>query len=166
MIMCVDPTLINVIKKIKHKINVFIWRMMFNRLPTRRNFVKRGIDVELVMCPCCNEEREDGVHLFLKCSLAVQLWHKLELDETFPHFVDMDDLFKWIDAQDVGNYCRVIIDTVCLTLIWVCWTYINAFVFANMLFDSILSFSFIWFCNTNREAKKNRNGWMQNPFMN
>lgn len=37
-------------KCVPFKINVFILRMMLNRLPTRCNLVKRGIDEESVMC--------------------------------------------------------------------------------------------------------------------
>lgn len=52
-------------KYIPIKVNVFIWRMMLNQLPTRCNLVRRGIDVESMLCMCCNDKQEVVEHLFL-----------------------------------------------------------------------------------------------------
>nr|KAJ0208844.1 hypothetical protein LSAT_V11C400207080 [Lactuca sativa] len=156
------------------KINIFIWRLILNRLPTRSNLHHRGIDVSTILCPCCGEVIEDGVHLFLKCSMTRQLWLKFArwIDLTVPSFNSIEDVFEWIDSEVVANARRLIIDTTCATLIWVLWTYRNALVFGivkykkELMFDSIVSFSFNWFCSMNRKVKKTITGWLQNPLMN
>ncbi|GJX29545.1 RNA-directed DNA polymerase, eukaryota, reverse transcriptase zinc-binding domain protein [Tanacetum coccineum] len=33
------------------KLNVFLWRMLLDRLPTRTNLYNRGIDIDCVLCP-------------------------------------------------------------------------------------------------------------------
>ncbi|KAL4557110.1 hypothetical protein LXL04_035280 [Taraxacum kok-saghyz] len=52
------------------KINVFIGKVMLNRLPCRSQLVLRGIDVESVFCPCYQEEEETVSHLFFGCIIA------------------------------------------------------------------------------------------------
>nr|GEW00533.1 putative reverse transcriptase domain-containing protein [Tanacetum cinerariifolium] len=46
------------------KINVFMWRMFLDRLPTRNNLVNRGVDVPFILCPICEAEVESQNHLF------------------------------------------------------------------------------------------------------
>lgn len=44
------------------KINIFIWRLVLNRLLTKSNLDYRGIELPLILCPYCGEVQEDGVH--------------------------------------------------------------------------------------------------------
>ncbi|GKA17317.1 reverse transcriptase domain, reverse transcriptase zinc-binding domain protein, partial [Tanacetum coccineum] len=36
------------------KVNIFMWRALKGRLPVRVKLNRRGIDLDLVLCPCCN----------------------------------------------------------------------------------------------------------------
>ncbi|PWA47435.1 reverse transcriptase domain, Reverse transcriptase zinc-binding domain protein [Artemisia annua] len=58
------------------KVNVFIWRMFLDKLPTRSNLSARGVDVPCVLCPVCDSEVESRNHLFFGCSLVSEL-HRL-----------------------------------------------------------------------------------------
>ncbi|GKE22626.1 RNA-directed DNA polymerase, eukaryota, reverse transcriptase zinc-binding domain protein, partial [Tanacetum coccineum] len=46
------------------KVNVFLWRLSLNKLPSRVNLDKKGIDVDLLLCPICNKDVETVSHLF------------------------------------------------------------------------------------------------------
>ena len=117
---------------------------------------------------------EDGIYLFLKCLMARELWLKFArwIDLMVPSFNSIEDVFEWIDCQAIANARRLIIETTCATLIWVPWTYWNAIVFwivkykKELMFDSIASFSFRWFCSRNCKVKKTITGWLQNLLMN
>ncbi|PWA59568.1 reverse transcriptase zinc-binding domain-containing protein [Artemisia annua] len=53
------------------KVNMLVWRAMLNHLPTRSSLDHRGIDIESLLCPCCNNNVEDSNHVFL---LVILLW--------------------------------------------------------------------------------------------
>ncbi|PWA92433.1 RNA-directed DNA polymerase, eukaryota [Artemisia annua] len=55
------------------KVNVFVWRAMLNRLPTHTSLDHRGIDIESLMCPCCNNNVEDSNHVFFTSNVALEL---------------------------------------------------------------------------------------------
>jgi len=57
--------------KVKH----FCWRAIHDSLPTRVNLYKRGMEVD-VYCPCCGNEYETVMHLFLDCDVAREFWLK------------------------------------------------------------------------------------------
>ena len=35
------------------KVNIFIWRLLYDRLPLRTNLVTKGIDDPSILCPLC-----------------------------------------------------------------------------------------------------------------
>ncbi|GJV06756.1 RNA-directed DNA polymerase, eukaryota, reverse transcriptase zinc-binding domain protein, partial [Tanacetum coccineum] len=68
------------------KINVFMWRLLLNKLPSRVNLDRRGIDVGSILCPICQDDVEswyswlDSLHasskvrLFLEGAGGTLLW--------------------------------------------------------------------------------------------
>ncbi|KAL4557518.1 hypothetical protein LXL04_035699 [Taraxacum kok-saghyz] len=63
-------------KWVPKKHNIFIWRVIIDRIPTRRNLSDKGIDIPCTLCPICEENEDDSFHLFFACTLAVTLWRK------------------------------------------------------------------------------------------
>nr|GEW74609.1 RNA-directed DNA polymerase, eukaryota [Tanacetum cinerariifolium] len=55
-------------KFIPIKVNVFLWRMFLDRLPTRPNLVNRGLIIPCIICPICGAAAESRNHLFFGCS--------------------------------------------------------------------------------------------------
>ncbi|GKB68686.1 RNA-directed DNA polymerase, eukaryota, reverse transcriptase zinc-binding domain protein [Tanacetum coccineum] len=55
------------------KANVFLWRLALNKLPSRVNLEKKGIDVDSLLCPICNDDVETVNHIFLSCDMAKDL---------------------------------------------------------------------------------------------
>ncbi|GJR97832.1 RNA-directed DNA polymerase, eukaryota [Tanacetum coccineum] len=47
------------------KINVFLWRLALNKLPTRVNLDRKGIDIDSTLCPICGEDVETVKSHFL-----------------------------------------------------------------------------------------------------
>ncbi|GKC76718.1 RNA-directed DNA polymerase, eukaryota, reverse transcriptase zinc-binding domain protein [Tanacetum coccineum] len=41
-------------KSLPRKVNIFVWRLALDRLPTRLNLSLRGLDIPSIMCPMCN----------------------------------------------------------------------------------------------------------------
>ena len=38
---------------VPRKVNIFIWRLLLDRLPTRERLSARGLEIESLMCPIC-----------------------------------------------------------------------------------------------------------------
>ena len=49
---------------------VCAWRLLLDRLPTRFNLAKRGMQLTNLSCPLCQEYEESGQHLFTMCKVA------------------------------------------------------------------------------------------------
>ena len=59
---------------IPSRLNVFGWRLRLNRLPTKVNLDRRGIELGPVLCPMCGDDVETVNHIFFTCEVAVELW--------------------------------------------------------------------------------------------
>ena len=93
------------------KVNIFAWRIRWNRLPTRMNLETRGVDVESIMCPCCGESGEEVNHLFVSCVMAKQLWDRLArwIEVEIPAFSSVEEMWNWVDTQPIVRRRRVIV---------------------------------------------------------
>ena len=50
------------------------WRVLENKLATRVNLSRRGVQLESLRCVLCGKEEESGSHLFFGCSFAWRVW--------------------------------------------------------------------------------------------
>ncbi|PWA95070.1 60S ribosomal protein L16, mitochondrial [Artemisia annua] len=53
------------------------WRITKERLPTRVNLDRRGIDMDAVHCLICDEDLETDLHLFVTCNVPLKLRGKV-----------------------------------------------------------------------------------------
>nr|GEW51620.1 RNA-directed DNA polymerase, eukaryota [Tanacetum cinerariifolium] len=101
----VSPTATRWIRDIPIKVNVFLWRLSLNKLPSRMNLDKKGIDVDLILCPICNDDVETFNHLFFSCDMAKDLWSLLvrwwELD--IPFCLNISDWQIWEFDPNAGT---------------------------------------------------------------
>nr|GEX94408.1 transposon TX1 uncharacterized [Tanacetum cinerariifolium] len=58
------------VKQIPIKVNVLAWKISMDRLPTRVNLHRRGVQVSSISCPICCEALENLDHLLFCCDLA------------------------------------------------------------------------------------------------
>ncbi|GKB94228.1 RNA-directed DNA polymerase, eukaryota, reverse transcriptase zinc-binding domain protein [Tanacetum coccineum] len=63
-------------KWVPKKVSIFIWRALKGRLPVREELDKRGIDLDTLLCPCCNV-LESCNHSLVLCDLAMNVWEKI-----------------------------------------------------------------------------------------
>ncbi|GJW68358.1 RNA-directed DNA polymerase, eukaryota, reverse transcriptase zinc-binding domain protein [Tanacetum coccineum] len=62
-------------KTLPRKVNVFMWRLMLDRLPHRLNLSSCGIDIPSISCPSCNGNVESSNHIFFDCVNAKDIWN-------------------------------------------------------------------------------------------
>nr|GEV05024.1 RNA-directed DNA polymerase, eukaryota, reverse transcriptase zinc-binding domain protein [Tanacetum cinerariifolium] len=80
-------------KMIPKKVNVFMWRMLLDRLPNRLNLSSRGLDIDSISCMVCNGHVESNDHIFFTCDAAVAIWNLVRswIDLPLPSFLSCED---------------------------------------------------------------------------
>ncbi|GJR95651.1 RNA-directed DNA polymerase, eukaryota, reverse transcriptase zinc-binding domain protein [Tanacetum coccineum] len=126
------------------KINVFMWRLLLNKLPSRVNLDRRGID--------------DLWDLLAK-------WWELDI----PVCANISEWYSWLDSLHASSKVRLFLEGVGGTLLWSIWSFRNRLVFSSsppkkaLLWDSIVSHSFLWISSRNPKLNFSWLDWLKNP---
>ncbi|GJU47741.1 RNA-directed DNA polymerase, eukaryota, reverse transcriptase zinc-binding domain protein [Tanacetum coccineum] len=118
-------------RNIPIKVNVFLWRVMLNKLPTMVNLDRRDL-----------------------WALLARWW---ELD--VPFCANISEWFSWLDSLYISNKAWLFLDGVGGTLMWSIWSFRNRLVFSNsppkksLLWDNIISYSYLWISSRNPKFK-------------
>ncbi|PWA61836.1 RNA-directed DNA polymerase, eukaryota [Artemisia annua] len=88
-------------RHIPKKVNIFLWRALRDRLPTRWNLSNKGIDIESILCPVCTSSPETVEHTLWTCSLATSIWLKTFqwLDLDFPSSLTIAEVLEDLDNR-------------------------------------------------------------------
>ncbi|GJU96848.1 reverse transcriptase domain, reverse transcriptase zinc-binding domain protein [Tanacetum coccineum] len=122
-------------KLVPKKVNIFVWRALRRRLPVRVELDKRGIDLDSVLCPCCNNIVETGAHSLITCDLAMSVWDKI-FDWWKVRSVNaftIDEFFSSNRNLNVPNYFSRVWQVVIWSIGYYIWKERNSRVFGNKL---------------------------------
>ncbi|GKC97494.1 RNA-directed DNA polymerase, eukaryota [Tanacetum coccineum] len=113
------------------KINIFIWRVLRDRLPTRWNLSRKGIDLDSLNCPICDTSVETTNHSLWFCSLATTLWHRVFvwLDIAPPNPSNIQDVFSWLDNMRLSSAQKSALEVICGVVFWSLWHFRNKLIF-------------------------------------
>ncbi|GKA42376.1 RNA-directed DNA polymerase, eukaryota, reverse transcriptase zinc-binding domain protein [Tanacetum coccineum] len=92
-------------KVLPRKVNIFIWRLILDRLPTRLNLSLKGLEITSIECPICNIGMESVDHVFLGCELALNIWRLVRVwtDIDMPSFSSWFDWSHWFEDWRVSK---------------------------------------------------------------
>ncbi|XP_071726863.1 uncharacterized protein [Rutidosis leptorrhynchoides] len=144
---------------------------MLKRLPVRTELDKRGIDLDSVRCPNCNNEVDTVEHMILKCQKIKDLWCRV---------------FKWANLgnmsySDIGDMFlgklhssnSTAFSKIWQTIEWVAgysiWRNRKEKTFKNkdwsvpMLLNEIQVKSFMWVASRLKIKKIEWTQWLLNP---
>ncbi|KAL0001429.1 hypothetical protein SO802_015210 [Lithocarpus litseifolius] len=113
--------------KVPLKLNIFVWKLMRDRLQTMLSLFNRGIS-SLNLCPLCNEESESTTHLFLLCPFTRACWHGSGLAI---HSYDFNSITvqQWLTSLLLKHKKKEVHSMEYLqavfTYLWSIWTYRN-----------------------------------------
>ncbi|GJZ25083.1 RNA-directed DNA polymerase, eukaryota [Tanacetum coccineum] len=108
------------IKCIPIKVNVFVWKLSLDRLPTRSNLLSRNILVSDVACPLCDHELEDSSHLFFGCPIAKDVqklvcrWWNLDVQP----YESYDGWLSWFKSIRFGSKTKDVLEGVFYVSWW------------------------------------------------
>ncbi|GJS86032.1 RNA-directed DNA polymerase, eukaryota [Tanacetum coccineum] len=100
------------VKSIPIKVNVFVWKLVQDRIPTRLNLMSRNIFVPSVECPVCNNDSESSSHLFFGCQVAKEVlklicrWWDLVLYD----FDNYDGWLLWFKSIRLGSKLKGVLE--------------------------------------------------------
>ncbi|XP_058723527.1 uncharacterized protein LOC131595241 [Vicia villosa] len=158
------------------KLKIFGWRVLQDRLPTKKQLFSRGIITQIqdTLCIVCQQEVEDITHLLFQCGNLQNVWRRI---------------YIWLEINlvPIGDCCNNFLSFVTglagmmsprraaaiwLTCCWCIWMQRNDIIFNDAEFDSeelffrILWQSWWWLA---LEAKDriacNFYEWFQNPHL-
>nr|GEY29987.1 RNA-directed DNA polymerase, eukaryota [Tanacetum cinerariifolium] len=119
-------------KAIPIKVNVHAWKVKLDRLPTRLNISRRGIDIESILFPMCGKEVESTSHIFLTCQMSKEI-------SSYEEWLD------WILNMRLSVNSKQLFEGVCYVLWWHVWSFRNKTIFGSqihskaMIFDDVMS---------------------------
>ncbi|GKE94974.1 RNA-directed DNA polymerase, eukaryota, partial [Tanacetum coccineum] len=159
-------------KVVPIKINIFAWKVCFDKLPTRLNLSLRGIDIPSIVCPNCSLARESCSHLFFSCSMARLPWRKVARwwDFDIPEFssYSYEEWITWFKSIRIPKAVMDVLEGVFYVMWWVIWKFRSQVLFGNsrprldLLFDEIVLLSFTW-CSNRCKNNIDWFSWMKYP---
>ncbi|KAJ0611749.1 putative RNA-directed DNA polymerase [Helianthus annuus] len=140
------------------KCNIFAWRAVMDRLPTKLELRKRSIQVGDVMCPLCGSGEESADHLFTACSFATAIWSKISSWCKVPFIMafSFKDVVVAHRFSGLKGRLSLAYQGIVLISCWLIWQVRNDCVFngkvpkVEEVFCSIRSLGFLWFSNRSK----------------
>nr|GFB08824.1 RNA-directed DNA polymerase, eukaryota [Tanacetum cinerariifolium] len=135
------------IKSVPIKVNVHAWKVKLDALLTRLNISRRGIVIDSILCPICDNGVESSNHLFFTCNLARQLsrmithlWDTPQVEGN-----SYDDWWSWLLSWRLSSKYKLILEGIFYVTWWYLWSYRNKLLFESKnplkatIFDDIVS---------------------------
>ncbi|XP_071699026.1 uncharacterized protein [Rutidosis leptorrhynchoides] len=153
------------------KVEVFIWRVLKGRIPVLIELDKRGVDLNSVRCPTCDNDIENINHFILSCDKTRDVWAKIFDWWAVPRPQNLT-VRSLVDGStgslgsDVG---RDVWQAVIWTSVYLLWKYRNEKVFKNKCWNvpvavcEIQVKSFEWVVRRCKGKDIDWNRWLHNP---
>ncbi|XP_071712769.1 uncharacterized protein [Rutidosis leptorrhynchoides] len=156
---------------IPSKLGIFIWRAKLKRLPVLIELEKRGIDLNSVRFPTCDDGIESIDHSLVLCKHAFEVWDRVckwwNLDTV--NIFSVDDLFCGKHPKIKSSWSLKLWQAI----EWICGYYIwknrNQKIFkkkwwsGSVILNEIQIKSFEWISIRSRKKQWDWNQWLVNP---
>ncbi|GJR88484.1 RNA-directed DNA polymerase, eukaryota, reverse transcriptase zinc-binding domain protein [Tanacetum coccineum] len=158
------------VKFVPIKVNILAWKIRSDALPTRINISRRGIDIQSISCPICENGVESSEHLFFSCNMIREIgskiarWWNINYDEVSSY----EEWKTWLISCRMETKLKQMFEGVWYSLWWCVWSYRNKLLFDDktpmkaIIFDNVISSSFYW-CKSRCKASFGWNEWLKNP---
>ena len=113
--------------KIPPRVQVFLWLLSHNKLMTKDNLAKRGIEKPLDCVYCI--DKETIAHLFFGCVVAKQIWRQVSILLSIYLGSDYLSIARFWPA----NKKHTMLNSFCACILWTLWRNRNPHVFNNAI---------------------------------
>ncbi|GJY65541.1 RNA-directed DNA polymerase, eukaryota, reverse transcriptase zinc-binding domain protein [Tanacetum coccineum] len=153
------------------KVNILSWRVWHRRITTRLNLDCRGIDLDTVRCPVCDDDTESEEHIFIHCKASSDTWKEVFSwwKISGPPTTSVDDMILLADRTPIASNQSKYFDVVVHAAIWNLWNYKNNVTFSverpskDLICNDIKLSSFTWISSRNKKTSLNWLDWFSDP---
>jgi hypothetical protein len=123
------------LKAVPLKVNLFVWRLFLNRLPTKDNLFRRGaIDAAQLSCAALCGDLEDRDHLFFRCGVYGRIWllisKWLGFESAF-NATPSTHAYQFCGLGDFSKNSRTVFAILWISVLFVVWKDRNNRIFQN-----------------------------------
>ncbi|GJT35573.1 RNA-directed DNA polymerase, eukaryota, reverse transcriptase zinc-binding domain protein [Tanacetum coccineum] len=119
-------------------------------LPHRLNLSLRGLDIDSIMCPMCNNHVESNAHVFFSCNIARDVWSLVRgwCGSNFASLSSSEDWDAWYLSWSASKDRKIQAYLIFASSCWVLWCFRNKVTFHSQvtrksdIFDNIRLFFF------------------------
>ncbi|XP_071726923.1 uncharacterized protein [Rutidosis leptorrhynchoides] len=152
------------------KANVFVWRLLLDRLPNRLNLSFHGLPIDTIFCPSCSIGGESRDHVFLFCNVAREIWHGISIwsDIRWQPFDSVNDIFVWLDSKPGSITKKSRMFCIVVSTLWWIWRLLSDTLFGSntikrcSILDYIRFSSYSWLKARSKFAPS-WNTWITHP---
>ncbi|XP_071712601.1 uncharacterized protein [Rutidosis leptorrhynchoides] len=153
------------------RMKVFVWRALKERIPVRIELDERGIDLDSVRCPLCDDDVETVIHSLALCKCEHDIWSRVFKWWNLENFSSQG--ISELSMVDNGSQCSTQGNLIWQAARWICsyliWSTRNNLVFqrkqwnATCALNEIQIKSFEWISRRLKDTKLDWHIWLTNP---
>ncbi|XP_071715286.1 uncharacterized protein [Rutidosis leptorrhynchoides] len=153
------------------KIGIFIWRVLRRRIAVKVELDRRGIDLDTLLCPICDNVVESVDHAIYSCKSAQDIWIGIFKwwDLSLPSGYTLEDLIKCSNSFGMEPFKKKVWQAVIWSTCYMIWKNRNLKVFKNdadsspKIVSDIQVKSFEWIKNRSRKSLITWQQWLISP---
>ncbi|KAJ9551049.1 hypothetical protein OSB04_015094 [Centaurea solstitialis] len=108
------------------KVNITVWRMFLDCLPTKGNILHRGIPIESIMCDICGKKAENQQHCLVDCHYIFPVWRKILSWWSIPfRNLQVNEVIQGFKGELGDKMIAGIFSAVCFSALWTIWAWRN-----------------------------------------
>ncbi|PWA77606.1 reverse transcriptase domain, Reverse transcriptase zinc-binding domain protein [Artemisia annua] len=103
------------------KVNILVWRILRDRIPSRWNLSRKGVELSSLACPICSKHPETSHHLFWTCDLASAIWDlTFKWVDHYPNAMSsLTEVFSWLDNLNIRASRKLVLESIIGVFVWV-----------------------------------------------
>ncbi|XP_071703971.1 uncharacterized protein [Rutidosis leptorrhynchoides] len=156
---------------VPQKIGIFVWRLLRKRIAVKEELDRRGIDLDSLLCPICNDAVESVDHAIISCKYAQEVWIGILKWWNLPlqSGITIDEMIKGSNSIVSAPRFKKIWQAVVWTTCYLLWKNRNLKVFQNdvwatsKIVNEVQVKSFEWIKNRSRKLSSSWHQWISSP---
>ncbi|XP_021985885.1 uncharacterized protein LOC110882104 [Helianthus annuus] len=154
-------------KWIPAKVNIHVWRMELNKIPSADALKKRNVVIVDSTCPLCSSEEESVDHLFLACFVASNVWNGVSSWCNIPNIFafSLHDLLSIHSNIGMSERKKEAVKGIIIIACWSIWRARNNLKFSSSSariednISEIKVLSFLWYSNRTKHRDLDWKDW-------
>ncbi|GKB50346.1 putative RNA-directed DNA polymerase, eukaryota, reverse transcriptase zinc-binding domain protein, partial [Tanacetum coccineum] len=154
------------------KVIVFIWRALNGRIPVRNELDKKGIDLDSILCPCCENVLKSVDHCLVTCEKALYIWERIYAfwGIAVVDVFTIKDILQHSGGRSLGKEAEALWHAVVLVAVYYIWKSRNMKVFkgktenGTKLFKDIQIKAFKWISRRSKRWNLHWENWLERPY--